>query len=273
MSKPNGVRGWFAALDQVLRGEATRPSALRRDGGVAIPGGGLAIVCLLLAMVVGACTGSYAISHAGGAGWLQVVASALKVPALFALTLAVTFPSLYVFNALVGSRLGIGSMLKLLVAALAVTLAVLASLGPIVAFFSVITVSYAFVKLLNVAAFGASGVLGLGFLLQTLHRLSLADEERARRAAAAPPADDARPEHSDDEERGALDRIDGQVLSGQVKTVFRCWVVLFGLVGAQMAWVLRPFLGHPGAPFAWFRARQSNFFEAVINAVVALFQG
>jgi hypothetical protein len=43
----------------------------------------------------------------------------LKVPTLFFLTLIVTFPSLYVFNALVGSRLDWGSMLRLLVASIA----------------------------------------------------------------------------------------------------------------------------------------------------------
>ena len=34
---------------------------------------------------------------------MQLVASMLKVPTLFFLTLLVTLPSLYVFNALVGS--------------------------------------------------------------------------------------------------------------------------------------------------------------------------
>ena len=45
---------------------------------------------------------------------------------------------------------------------------VLASLGPIVAFFSLSTTSYPFMLLFNVAVFSVSGVLGLTFLLQTL---------------------------------------------------------------------------------------------------------
>ena len=97
----------------------------------------------------------------------------LKVPALFFLTLGVTFPSLYVFNALVGSRLLMTSALRLLLAALAVTVTVLASIGPIVAFFSVSTTSYPFILLLNVVVFAVAGLLGMSFLLQTLHRLSL----------------------------------------------------------------------------------------------------
>ncbi len=57
-----------------------------------------------------------------------------------------------------------------------------------------------------------------------------------------------------------------------MKALFRCWVILFGLVGAQMSWVLRPFVGDPGRPFArGSEARESNFFEAVWAALVSLF--
>src|SRR5437868_12466167 len=107
---------------------------------------------------------------------MQMIAAILKVPALFFLTLLVTFPSLYVFSALMGSRLTVNSTLRLLVAALAVMLAVLSSLGPIVAFFSFTTTSYPFMVLLNVVVFSISGVLGLAFLLQTLRRLAVAVE-------------------------------------------------------------------------------------------------
>ena len=48
-------------------------------------------------------------------------------------------------------------------------------------------------------------------------------------------------------------------------------MLLFGVVGAQMGWVLRPFLGNPNVPFTWFRERESNFFEAVFQALKSLF--
>ena len=82
-------------------------------------------------------------SVSGPNAW-QLVASMAKVPLLFYLTLLVTLPSLYVFNALVGSRLSLGTVIRLLVASLGVMVTVLASLGPIVAFFSVSTTSYPF---------------------------------------------------------------------------------------------------------------------------------
>ena len=104
------IRG-FKALDRVLRGDATSLPALR-DGTIDIPGGLLVVVLVLLGMVAGACTGVFAVItryHDDPAnaimGWEQLLASTAKVPVLFCFTLLVTFPSLYVFNALVGSRL------------------------------------------------------------------------------------------------------------------------------------------------------------------------
>ena len=55
------------------------------------------------------------------------------------------------------------------------------------------------------------------------------------------------------------------MLGKHVKTVFKLWVIVFALVGAQMGWVLRPFIGNPNLPFTWFRGRESNFFQAVLH--------
>lgn len=256
------MRSWWADLDRILRGEATRPSGLRR-GTIDVRVGGLSVVLVALAMAYGACMGCFAVFKGEGPSYWQVVASVAKVPALFALTLAVTLPSLYVFNALLGSRLAPGAVVRLLAASVAVTVAVLASLGPIVAFFSVSTTSYSFMVLLNVAVFAASGGLGLAFLLQTLHRLS--------QAPALPPPTEAEElvglEKIDGPGPGAIEAADDRPLGRHVALVFRCWVILFGLVGAQMGWVLRPFIGDPTRPFAWFRGRESNFFEAIWTAV------
>src|SRR5436190_14173468 len=108
------IRG-FKALDRVLRGDATRLPALRA-GTIEIPAGGLVGVLILLGMVAGACSGLFAVitrwPHPEQRvwGWEQLLASTAKVPLLFLLTLLVTFPSLYVFNALVGSKLNMRAM-------------------------------------------------------------------------------------------------------------------------------------------------------------------
>ncbi len=245
------MRAWWNDLDRILRGEATRLGALKRSR-IEVPARGIAVVLVLLAMSYGVCMGCFALFKDGGPSVWQVVASTVKVPALFVLTLLVTFPSLYVFNALVGSRLVLSSVLRLLVAALAVTVTVLASLGPIVAFFSVSTSSYHFMVLLNVLIFAVSGFLGMAFLLQTLHRLSLVRPE--------PPVTEAtelvgeeKPDDAEDPPTGPLDRIEDQDLSRHVKTVFWCWIILFALVGVQMGWVLRPFIGAADQPVQFFR--------------------
>jgi hypothetical protein len=172
---------WLRALDQLLRGETTRLSALK-SGRLEIPLRGLALLIVLLGVTYGACMGVFALLREAGPEWRQLAAAVVKVPALFLLTLAITFPSLYVFNALVGSRLRFLDVLRLLIAGIAVTLAVLASFGPITAFFSVSTTSYPFMVLLNVLMFAIGGLLGLSFLLQTLHRLSVIHARCRRRS-------------------------------------------------------------------------------------------
>jgi hypothetical protein len=243
---------WIRALDQVLRGEATQPANLRL-GKIDIPVGGLSLLIILLGFFYGLCMGWFAVLNRVTPEYRQLLATVLKVPALFLLTLLVTFPSLYVFNAMVGSRLTVPSLLRLLIASLAVMLAVLASFGPVVAFFSLTTTDFPFMRLLNVLVFGIAGLLGLVFLLQTLHRLTVGLEK----PGPSTPAD------TSERPPGALERMQGHVLGSNVKAVFHCWVVIFGLVGAQMSWVLRPFIGTPDQPFVWFGPRQSNFFEAV----------
>ncbi len=275
--------GGWKNLDRILRGEATRPSLLSR-GTIDVSVGRLTPVLIFLAMVYGASMGCYALFRHDAPSLYQLIASTFKIPLLFALTLVVTLPSLYVFNALVGSRLTMDVTLRLLVAALGIMLALLGSLGPIIAFFSVSTSSYNFVLLVNVAVLAGSGLLGCLFLLQTLQRLSVPvgaphpvvkrEETDMAMATHLPPATElAVPEESgrsEPKDLGPLDPVEDQVLHDHVKTVFQIWVILFGVVGAQMGWVLRPFVGNPSVQFAWFRGRESNFFQAVWHAFVSL---
>jgi hypothetical protein len=273
------MRKWLTDLDQLLRGETTRPETLR-DGRFEIDAAGMAVMIVLLGIIYGLCMGSFSLLKEVPATLndpqphhMQLVATAVKVPALFYLTLFVTFPSLYVFNALVGSRLTLLSVLRLLMASLAVNLAVLASLGPIVLFFSLTTKSYPFIQLLNVVVFSVAGLLGLVFLLQTLHRMTATADVVLPTMPASETTADGGETMMETEEPSALDMPPGQALGEHTRTVFACWVIVFALVGAQMGWVLRPFVGDPSLPFSWFRERHSNFFEAVINAIGALLTG
>ena len=74
--------------------------------------------------VYGVAMGGFAALSSRAGVWRQMVSSGVKVPALFFLTLLVTFPSLYVFNALIGSTLTLRALARLMTAAMAVSLAV-----------------------------------------------------------------------------------------------------------------------------------------------------
>jgi len=288
-TRSGSIANWLFQLDRIRRGEVTRPTDIQQAD-IKIPVLGITLVVVTLAVIYGFCMGVFGIATGIELGRLQqalmqTFASMTKVPLLFFLTLIVTFPSLYVFNALVGSQLRIGSVLKLLIASLAVNLSVLASMGPILAFFSLSTPNYPFIVLLNVIVFAVAGVLGLTFLVQTLNRLTVSRYVQPTEALPASnvPSKKAGLESQvatvvarqagprQDSQPGPLDRLHGIAMGKHVKKVFGCWIIVFSLVGAQMGWVLRPFIGSPNMPFQWFRPRDSNFFEAVGNTIYNLF--
>jgi hypothetical protein len=199
---------------------------------------------------------------------MQLAATAIKVPALFFLTLVVTFPSLYVFSALFGVRLGPADTLRLIVAPLAVNLAVLASLGPITGFFTLSTTSYEFMKLLNVFFFSVSGIIGLKVLLTMLSRL-----EEAQTLGAAAPASAALADGGGvpSQPPAAPPTLPPSRERSTARLTFHVWVIIYALVGAQMGWILRPFIGSPDIPFQWFRHREANIFIDIVQTIGKLF--
>ena len=287
---------WLFAVDRILRGESI-PLDADENHDFQFPVVGVSVVVIAMAVIYGFCMGVFSLIHGAetseySRALMQTFASMTKVPLLYSLTLIITFPSLYVFNALIGSRLKVAPVFKLLLASLAVNLAVLVSLGPILAFFSASTPNYSFIVLLNVLIFTIAGVLGLMFLVQALNRLANATTQQATEndqtrlplssSMAMKKANQTSTEISSTVSNepdpveatlvpSAIQSSPKQPLNQHVKKVFACWVIVFGLVGAQMGWVLRPFIGSPKLPFQFFRPRESNFFEAVVNAFWQMF--
>lgn len=265
--------------------------ALLRGNGVVSGAGALAEIdfpaptsfklSLVLGAAYGACMGLFAVSSGQSLAWLQLVASAMKLPLLFFATLAVTFPALYVFSVLAGSRLGLVSLLRAILASILVMLAVSASLAPVLAFFTLGTTSYSFMVLLNVVLLGVAGLIGLRFLRRLLRsllpvwvdtRTGIADAPvvatSTSEASAAEPAAPNSPVAVTTAASQTLPAIrwsaDNDAAGGAAaRHIFRVWLALFALVGVQMSWLLRPFIGRPGAEFTWFRAREASFFQAV----------
>ncbi|PSB25538.1 hypothetical protein [Stenomitos frigidus] len=167
----------------------------------------------------------------------QVASSAIKLPALYLLTLLICLPTLYIFNALFGSKQTIGQHLTYLLTAVSVIAILLCGFAPVTLFFLITVNDYSFFLLLNVAIFGLTGVLGVSFLYQVMKPI---------------------------DEDGASQSIKVR------RNILRFWLVLYGFVGSQLGWTLRPFFGSPGK-FELFRAREGSFFSGVWNAFLSLF--
>jgi len=291
------IRELFKDTDRLLRGQFTRRDDLVQ-GRIRIPVRTLVISGATLGATYGLFMGLYALFRPENVSFAQLIASMIKVPLLFLLTLAITFPSLYVFSALARSRLNELDTLRLLLGAITVNTALLASFGPVTGFFTLSTTSYAFMKVLNVIFFGIAGIAGLIFLRRALDSVFVGEYG----GAPAVPPEKATADADEDvpaADPAALDN--GSDASDEVgefsvepstppqlprweapsvpaappdrtpRKIFAAWIVMYAVVGAQMGWILRPFIGSPNMKFEIFRTRQSSFFEAFWNAIVDLF--
>ncbi len=160
---------------------------------------------------------------------LQALSSAIKLPILFLVTLVLTGPTLYFFSVLFGSNQTLTQSLVLLMTAITVTSVLLLSFAPITLFFLLSTSSYQLFKLLNVLFFIIAGFRGVRFLGYGMRIVS-------------------------QDEQGL----------GQRHRLLWFWVALYGLVGSQLAWTLRPFVGAPGLPFELFRGFGGTFFANIL---------
>ncbi|HEY9377523.1 MAG TPA: hypothetical protein VIQ02_10560, partial [Jiangellaceae bacterium] len=48
------------------------------------------------------------------------------------------------------------------------------------------------------------------------------------------------------------------------------WILLFGFVGTQLAWTLRPFFGDPNQPFELFRDIAGTFYSDILSTLGSL---
>lgn len=162
----------------------------------------------------------------------QAVSSAVKLPVLFLITLLICLPTLYFFNLFFGSRLTLAQTLALVLTAITITAVLTLSFAPIAIFFWLTAPNYAFFTLLNVVVLSLTGLCGLAFLVRGM---VIAQQEENQRSGCSP------------------------ILWG--------WIVIYGFVGTQMAWTLRPFFGDPGLPFQLFRQVGGNFYVGVANLI------
>ncbi len=256
-------------------------------------------------------------------GWLQAISSAVKLPLLFLITLAICLPTLYLFNLVFGARLSVRQALALVSVSITVIAMLSVAFAPITLFFLVTAPQYSFFKLLNVAILTLTGIVGLRFLVSGMRTLNVLTEQQAAAAAAARRAEpapagagsDAKVEPNKElvtvgatqapttaattqavpngqpaqvpamaapatwpgQQQGFRPPPPAQrppaaapARSGNMGLLYM-WVVVFGFVGTQLAWTLRPFVGSPGEPFQVFRTIEGNFYVDIVRTLALLF--
>jgi len=82
---------------------------------------------------------------------LQALLSAVKLPLLFGITLAICLPTLYLFNLIFGARLSMMQAVTLIMVCITVIAVLSLAFAPISLFFLISADNYPFFKLLNVA--------------------------------------------------------------------------------------------------------------------------
>jgi hypothetical protein len=216
----------FTVLIKLLRDRTSFLDEIR--GGIKLKSKSTALlICSSIFFAIsGAIIGSF---HS----WEQAISSAIKLPALYLITLLICFPTLYFFNVLFGSRKTAGQHFAMLLAAVSVISVLLFSFAPIVLFFLISTRNYQFFILLNVAIFTVTGFMGIQFLYQGMQSMTKEDTD------------------------GMETRM----------SILRFWLVLYAFVGTQLAWTLRPFFGTPGTSFVLFRQLEGNFYLSLVQAI------
>ncbi len=161
-------------------------------------------------------------------GSFQTLAGAVKFPLLFFGTLFLCLPPLYMVNLLIGMKISFRQTLALLAGATYVMSALLASLSPLLVFAMLNTTNSNIISLIMIMSCAISGVFALHCVWDGMQYLT--DKQSG-------------PSHA---------------------WIIKIWSIMYILVGTQLSWGLRPFIGERGE-FVFFKSVGGNFFAAVFE--------
>jgi hypothetical protein len=185
----------------------------------------LLIICVFT-FLYGVVMGSY---HS----MAQSIVAGFKVTFLFFSAILICFPSFYVIQQVLGSKMTLRQMVFIILSGFVLTSAIAISFAPIVILFQVTGGNYHFLQLLHVAIFIFSGIFGMRLMVDAL--------------------------------KFACEKKDIYPHIGV--TVFRIWIIILAFVGVQIAWNLRPFLCNKTEEFKLFRKYEGNFYTAIIYSI------
>ena len=223
-------------------------------------------------------------------GFWQALSSMVKLPLLFLATLAICLPTLYLFNLVFGARLSMMQTVALVMVSITVISVLTLAFAPISLFFLITAQNYEFFKLLNVCILVLTAVIGLLFLtrgmaaLNTYHAAVVAAAPAAEVAVEAEDRElalvgtgnghgtlPAAPVAMASSERAASPATAVSAERPTSMALVYVWILLFGFVGTQLAWTLRPFFGDPDAPFALFREISGTFYTDILQTIGNVF--
>lgn len=185
------------------------------------------VLIILFTFFYGVIMGSYN-------SFAQAISTGMKLWLLFTLTLIICFPSFYIVQLILGSKIKIVQLLIILLSGFVMVSVTMLAFAPIVLFFQLSGDNYHFLQLLHVFVFGFSGVFGMKVVLDALTSIF--------------------------EGKGIYPKIG--------LNVFKIWIIIFAFVGMQLSWNMRPFLGSKQMNFQLFRTEtQGNFYGAVFSAI------
>lgn len=164
----------------------------------------------------------------------QALLSGIKLWGLFLLTIMICFPSFYIVQIVLGSKIGVKQLLIMLLAGFVMVSTIMLAFGPIILFFQLSGGNYQFLQLLHVGVMVFSGIFGMRVVLDALKHACETQEVYPKIGLS----------------------------------VFKAWVIIFAFVGLQLSWNLRPFLGDKDQPFELFREHSDgNVYSALLSSV------
>jgi hypothetical protein len=167
---------------------------------------------------------------------LQALSAGIKLTMLFLATIVICFPSFFIIQQVLGSRMSVRQMMMIVMSGLVLISTIILSFIPIVLFFQLTGGNYHFLQLLHVAVFVFAGFFGLRLMVEAL---KYACETKA-------------------------------IYPEIGVSVFKVWVVILAFVSVQLAWNLRPFLCEKSEAFKITRKHEGNFYTAIIYSIQQL---
>ena len=187
------------------------------------------LVICLFTFLYGVVMGSY---HS----LLQSLTSGVKVTFLFLCSIIICFPSFFVIQQVLGSKMSLTQMLFIVLSGFVLTAIIAISFSPVVILFQITGGNYHFLQLLHVAIFIFAGIFGMRLMVEAL---KYACEKK-------------------------------NIYPHTGVAVFRIWIIILAFVGIQLAWNLRPFLLNQNEDYKLFRQYEGNFYTAIVYSVKQL---